>query len=289
MKPLFAVQITDRDDAEVHKVVDALKLANLDYETFGSIHFTDIITNLEAFPKDRIVIPLAGTKILEMYLQSKLPSNWEVFYDKDEFDQAVYMPKYGKHLLNHEASTFTFEQIKFATFNEAKFIKPSDDRKAFPGLVIDPGSCLNEALGQVMHGVIEDSQTVLVSPIRSIGREFRCFMENDRIIDASEYASPKGIMHKKVDLRDMLGLRNYVRSLPYHPEGIYVIDICEAENFESNMVEYCVVEVNCFNCCGMYKVDCAKVFLAVSDYVDKNYADVFPTVELKVPEGFYDE
>lgn len=58
MRPMFAVQVTSRDDAELHKTIEALKQAGLDYETFGVIPFEYEITNLEAFPTDRPVIPL---------------------------------------------------------------------------------------------------------------------------------------------------------------------------------------------------------------------------------------
>ncbi|WP_391857617.1 hypothetical protein, partial [Vibrio cidicii] len=83
---MFAVQVTSRDDAELHKTIEALKQAGLDYETFGVIPFEYEITNLEAFPTDRPVIPLCGTKVLDMWLKKLVPENWHLFYNEHHMD-----------------------------------------------------------------------------------------------------------------------------------------------------------------------------------------------------------
>ncbi|BAG41784.1 hypothetical protein [Ralstonia phage phiRSL1] len=265
MNPMFAVQITGRDDRELHKTVDALKAAGLDYETFGCIPFTDEITNLEAFPSDRRVIPLAGTKVLSMWQRGCLPPNWHVFYDAGHLDQYLAQRFYGTNLLNYWAEVRPFSQMKDRVWDVPMFVKPTDDGKAFAGLVLE-GESLSQALEKQTHQVIADDQPILVSDCKTLGREFRLFVVDGYVVDISEYRNRGQIQHKDVAPRLKADLRDYFQSV-CHPSAprAYVMDVGEV--WKNGEWRWCIIELNCFNCSGAYTVDRAAVYGAVANAI----------------------
>ena len=272
MKPLFAVQVTDRHELELHKTIDALKNVGLDYETFGLIAFTDDITNLDAFPTDRPVIPICGTKLLNMYLRGLVPDNWQMFYDRTEFDQSFYSPIYGEYLLNHGAEYWPYWKIADQVLTEARFIKPVDDGKSFAGLIVESGQSLNEALEKQTTQFFDERDMVLVAPVQNLGREWRMFIVDGDIIDISEYRDHGRVKAKETppEVQDML--RSYYRSNFRHKRKIdsYVMDVAEIfphshlATPEESGREFRIVELNCLNCSGAYKIDLEAVYSALA-------------------------
>lgn len=273
MKPFFAVQATDRHDTEIHKTVDALKSLGLEYETFGTIYFEDEITNLEAFPTDRPVIPICGTKVLSLHLRGLTPPNWQMFYDRDEFDQAQYSDVYQDYLLNYGAEYSPFVLIADQVQTSARFMKPSDDGKAFAGLIVEEGQTLRDALKSQMTQRLVDTDLVLSAPLQRLGREWRMFVVNDEVIDISEYRDRGHVQAKVTEEKTKNMLRCMFRSvlkLSSRKVSTYVMDVAEVfpyshlETPEKSGREFRIVEINCFNCSGLYKVDVAKVYGAVA-------------------------
>ncbi len=265
MRPMFAVQVTSRDDAELHKTIEALKQAGLDYETFGVIPFEYEITNLEAFPTDRPVIPLCGTKVLDMWLKKLVPENWHLFYNEHHMDQAYAERFYGTQLLNYWCELRVFDEAKDLVWDYPRFVKPVDDRKAFGGLVLDAGESLAQALEKMTHQPIDPAQGVLISDLQNLGREFRMFVVDGEVIDIAEYRNSGHVQHKKVYAQDADKLRAYHKTV-HHPTAprAYVMDVCEVVE---DVTDLRIVELNCLNCSGPYTVDRAQVYSAVAKAV----------------------
>jgi hypothetical protein len=270
MKPFFAVQVTDIHDAEITKIVDGLKEAGQEFAMFGKIHFEDEVTNLEAFPVNRPVIPLGGTSIVSMYLRSKLPDNWRMFYDPHLFDQMRAGERFGEAMLNDDAEFYPYWHAIMRTYPEPKFVKPTDDLKMFAGTVLEPGQTLAEALRTIQHQPIADTQPIMFASAKPLRREFRLVVVDDEIVQMSEYRNKGQVKAKKVTDIDLVeAIFIYFetvvpKSTPLRPlPRAYVMDIGELV-MEDGSVQWKIVEFNCFHASGLYECDRALVFEAVA-------------------------
>lgn len=279
MKPVFAIQVTGRHNEEIQKTVEGLERAGLEWIDFGLIPFTKDITNLDAFPKDRPVIPIAGTKIIDMYTQGLIPKNWQVFYDVEEFDQSWYGQVYGDYLLNRDARYVPFGSIADQVQPTTRFMKPVNDLKAFAGLIVEEGQTLRQALEAQTTQPIDDADLVVSAPVQRLGREWRMFIVNGEVIDISEYRDRGHTQAKVTDEKTKNMLRCMFPSVPMLQRKIstYVMDVCEVFPYshsgspEQSGREFRIVELNCFNCSGLYKVDVAKVYGAAAQLFENTH------------------
>lgn len=277
MKAKFAVQMTDLPDDQIHRIVDALKAIGANYDTFGLIAFTDIITNVEAFEDATVVVPLGSTKLISMYLNYKLPDHWRVFYNPMVLDQFYAESFLGFELLNADGFVQPFAKIRSMRFEEPMFIKPTNDLKLFSGMVLEVGQSLDDALQKITHQEIKDEESILVAHPQNIGREFRLFIVDDQISSLSQYRDRGRLSAKALGTSeaDMLlgesiytyfeGLRSYNLPAP----RAYAMDICELLTDEGP--KWKIVECNCFNASGMYAADQQVVYRDVLRYVQRVY------------------
>jgi hypothetical protein len=267
-KPIFAVQVTGRHDLEIEKTIRGLESAGLDWVNFGLIPFTKEITNLENIPKDRPVIPIGGTKVVDMYKDGLLPPNWHVFYDRVEFDQSWYSKVYGEQLLNADAQYLMYGMVADVVQTEPRFMKPSDDLKSFAGLIVEAGQTLRQALQSQTTQVIDDTDLVVSAPLQILGREWRMFIVNGVVVDISEYRD-RGVIKAKVtstSVKYMLRQMYLMYFRQKRQQQTYVMDVCEVFPYThcgtpyNSGREFRIVEINCFNASGLYEVDVAKVY-----------------------------
>lgn len=266
MTPIFAVQATGRDDTEIALTVDALNRLGYEWIDFGLIYFSNEITNLDSFPMDRPVIPLAGTKILDLWRDGHVPANWKIWYDDFLMDQFFAKDILREYLLNAESEVYRFEQVIDMTFQEDRFIKPTTDGKIFAGAVLPAGTSLRQHLETVTHQKIPEKDTVLVAPVIEIDREFRCIVVDNRVVGVSEYKSAAGIKAKLVDDATRRALEAYINALPVEIP-LAGVDLCEVLNPDGTVKCWKIVEINCFHCCGLYKTDRVAVFEALFNAV----------------------
>lgn len=256
-EPIFAVQSTGRDDTEVRLTVEALNSLSFEWKEFGLIYFCNDITNLDAFPNDRTVIPLAGTKILKLWRDEVTPRNWKIWYDPlfmDQFNEFLW-----DDMLNAGSEFSTFSNGADRKFYEDVFVKPTDDGKAFAGAIIPAGTSLNDHLKKVTHQEIHPEQKIMFAPVRDIDREFRCVVIDNKVVDISEYKSRAGIKAKVVDDSMRAWIEDYIESLGYDIK-LACVDVCEVLNADGTYQCLKIVEINCFHCSGLYKLDRVKVF-----------------------------
>lgn len=283
MKPMFAIQLNGRPDEELQLTFDALKAAGLDHDNFGLIPFDHSLTNLEAFPTDRPVIAYGSTLLVNLFQQGLLPKNWIVFYDEQSLDQAHYSKIFGNLMLNADAAFMPFAQMKDDKYEVPMFVKPSDDLKAFGGFVLEAGISLVEALATQMHMEISDDQTVLISPVKKLYREFRIFVVCDEFAACSQYRNNGRIEHKEVDVGSKPNYKVHEASdwgklstfyydhVNIRTQALWVdtfaLDVAETDDGLK------IVELNCFNCSGMYKADREFVFKKVARAVEATHTE----------------
>jgi hypothetical protein len=279
-KPLFALQVTNRTDYELERTVKALDAAGLEWINFGVIPFAHELTNLEAFPTDRCVIPLAGTTVVDMYRRKKLPPNWRVVYDDSKFDQCyTRLDPIHLAMLNKDAQIYAFTHIKDHLFAADAFVKPSNDLKVFAGTIIPARTTLAQHLETINHSPIADYEQILVNKVHDLGTEYRLFMNRWKVLGASEYRRQGKVGHHAVGPEVMGRLIQFIDNLrlylvrqqnklgvkpmlPVMP-AVYCMDLVDSDGRID--IPYQIVEFNCFHAAGMYEVDRGEVLSRVQD------------------------
>ena len=263
MKTVFGLQITSRDDKELQLTADALKAVGLPFINFGVIPFTDEITNLEGFKGVDKVLPLCGTRIIDMYLRRVTPPEWELYYSHDLFDQRFYSDALKKRMVNGEGVVFyRFRNIKHRIYKYPVFVKPCDDLKMFTGFVLEPDTSLLQALEKTTHQPFDDNQIVMICDPKSVTNEYRLFVVDNLTVGISQYRNAKGLHKEKVTGDLYNHLFDYHTSLGLEVPHPYVIDLAQIEDQPG----FSIMEFNCFNCCGMYDADREAVFRAIANY-----------------------
>jgi hypothetical protein len=255
---VFGIQYTNLIATDVQATMDAM--VNWDSYGFSLIPFSEEIVEVEEFPTDKVVIPLGGTKLIDLYLANKTPRNWHLFYAVPEaFDQRTYSQHLGEHLLNHDCEFKTLGAVlNEGIFWEDTFIKPTNDLKTFSGVVVPSGMSLADQLELMMHKELDMDETVLISPWKNLGREFRVVCVYDQFVDCSQYKNVNNVIeHARVSdpytKKRLMSAWSKMHEL-WQPSNVYVIDFVEVNGGLK------VVEYNCFNCSGLYKMDRALVY-----------------------------
>jgi len=201
-------------------------------------------------------------------------------------DLEVYGPIYGQHMLNHGSHIMKFdsplpEDKQWDMF----FGRSCEDDKAIPGQVFMRHSW-NEYIEQKLDGrkMFEDetqeavdermrllrSKNVMISPLKEIVREVRCWIVGGKVITMSEYKIGRRVVYKNVDHEDWL--REIVQHFVdiYQPAEAFVMDVCEVfdENFNNNGEVY-IVEINCINCAGFYDGNTQLMLNALEEHFNK--------------------
>lgn len=246
---------------ELLRDLDACKEAGIVPIKFGLIPFSDEITSDDDL--DQNAVPFGSVKLIRLWQQRKTPKGWRVYYDERKFDQRTWMHAVPYAALNNPsmARLATLGAIKNDRWKTAVFVKPTDDLKAFAGMVVEPGETIAERLAQTTQDSrLVDDQPVIWAPRQDIECEFRCWMHDDHLIEASRYRTGLRADHKAVTPEERAILQAVTSEIAedFAPAMFYVVDIAFMPNGERRVVEY-----NCINCSGRYEADRGKIFNAI--------------------------
>ena len=182
----------------------------------------------------------------------------------DNHDHEVYGPYYGENMLNAEGIVMKFsdplpEDEKWTMF----FARPTKDTKIFSGQIFMRHSW-DEYVEQCKQSdsvnIIEDETHILISPLKNIHQEIRCWVVNKKVITMSQYKLGTRVTYKNMD-HDEEALQ-FAQSMVnlYQPADAFVIDICRTDEGMK------VVEVNCINCAGFYDMNMPKLLNALEEF-----------------------
>lgn len=267
------MQDTSRDFSTISDEVDGCIASGIAYNTFGNIPFTDIITGLEVISADEKFVFRAGVKVIGIFdrlfdlRDIGFPENDEKLlrslkngiWHSSNLDQENYS-WFDLPLLNKGSRFAGFDEVADERFDRLMFIKPSEDLKVFAGGILEVGQSPREFIESVYHFANYDESVILLSEyIGNIECEARFFCIHDEVIDGSYYKINGAVKHMVLenDSAIMRVAREYAKL--YQPELVYAMDIARLGDGSYRIVEY-----NCFNGSGMYKVDIARVFKEVA-------------------------
>ena len=181
----------------------------------------------------------------------------------DNHDYNVYAPKYGfENMLNGDGVVINFtDPIPFD--NEFFFARPTKDSKVFSGQIFskaawaDYTKICNES--DTVNVITEETQ-VLVSPLKDIQQEVRCWVVGGKVVTASRYKIGNRVIYANYD--DETYFIDFAQSMvdKYQPAEAFVLDICLAND------ELKVVEVNNINSAGFYECNMIKLIESLENH-----------------------
>ena len=187
-----------------------------------------------------------------------------VFFDEVTFSIENYIEKWGRHMLNYDASIITFEElIGSDRYNSDKllFIRPNDDSKSFAGEVkrFDEIGDWYEKLKVVENTNLSLISKIVVSEPYKIKYEWRLWIVNKKVVAASKYREHFKLRTEEGCPVDVVSFAEE-RCKEYTPFDVFVMDICLCGD------EYFIVECGCMNGAGFYKANIENIVSKVTDY-----------------------
>ena len=250
----ISFQDTQLEFGECCKDFDACQELGYTPSSFGIIPFTADIKLMEPYEKPTIMF--GSTRLAKMAARNQLPENGIVFYDELTFDQYHYSQILGDKLFNHKGSYRKWGDLKHQVLSNPAFIKPSSDLKYFAGGIFDP---CDDSLERVICNermvdvdFTDDTMCLINFHLENIVAEYRAFVVNNRVLDVCQYIKNGKVTPEELPLNDKYYLVMLIEKIQqiYEPHQHYVIDIAKLSTSEYKIMEY-----NCLNCSGKYKID----------------------------------
>lgn len=271
---------------ELYKTGDALHELGYNFSPIGVIPFQDNITQLESvIHPDSLYVFRGTTKLLTILENAQCVKDIcpeiideydtddilqrlknGVFYEYEKFDQKYY-DDVGLKLVNNNSTFYKIDKNLDRTFSENKFIKPSSDRKAFVGGILEKGQTIHDFIMSKQYIEYYIDEYALISDVREILTEYRFFVVDGKAITASIYKD-NGIVQASPDVSiEAYDFVNECISI-YEPHDIYTIDVAKMGDGSFNVVEY-----NCWNISGAYDCDLIKAYTAINEYIINKHTE----------------
>lgn len=200
------------------------------------------------------VVAYGSTTFVERIYQ-KRPWAPGVYFDRSKFCPSYWTILLGDDALNSDGYNMVLRAVPdMLQDGQLYFARPDNDGKLFPGMVLD-----KQELMTVVNNTDQLDSLIWIAPPKNLGKEWRLFVVNHRIITGSQYRS-KGRLNvsKTVPSAVKLFAQHAIIKL-CATGGTYVLDVCEYNK------QYKVIELGCLNAAGFYAADIDKIVQAVVD------------------------
>lgn len=146
-----------------------------------------------------------------------------------------------------------------ADISDCVFVRPDSPLKPFSGRILAVDAI---SLRSLDHGFYyEDVDLpVIVAPVRTVSREWRYVVVDDRIIAGSSYEADGRNPTSDDPRGEPWGFAQAVATSMKAPEPVYVMDVCDVDG------ELKLLELNPFSGADLYACDAAEVVTAVSEF-----------------------
>ena len=290
------IQDSGLTDNFIMPLVTAAAESGIPYKGFGIVSGENELSGLEDIldhPGDDYII-MGSCKLIRLITEatdiSDLNSNLSIdqrsygraylaklkqglFYNHDAFDQQTYRDYVPT--LNAVSDFLKAKYVPKRTFNEDKFIKPTNDLKSFTAGILKEGTTIGEFIEENKCGVVDSSTTVLVSSVKVILNEARFIVLNGEIIASSMYRV-NGVVTSNGEIPEYVTEEAAKIATQYQPAEVYTMDLCFNSFYDPSSVS--VVEYNCFNCSGMYLAGTTKMFEKLRDHFSSTWVQKKPQI-----------
>lgn len=154
--------------------------------------------------------------------------------------------------------------------NDQLFIRPNSGSKLFTGLPITGyDSFISETNSLRQLSGVEDSSIILVSTAKNIREEYRFVIAGNSVISGSLYQINGEHYEQQFYTSEAYELATEVASISDKPVDVFTCDIAK---MDGGAVK--IIEINSFNCAGLYHCDPWKTIKEVSNYIESQYDEL---------------
>lgn len=175
-----------------------------------------------------------------------------IYFDPALFRWSVMAARWGELMFTPDGALATAAEVLARLETGPRFVRPDADSKLFDGARYDSPAELRAALGKA-----DPATPVVHGEPRTVDAEWRCFVADGHIVDASEYrraGSPS--MHRGAPPRVLDVVETAISR--WLPATVTCVDVA------SSGEEFGIVEANCFNAARLYAADPDVVLAAVA-------------------------
>lgn len=179
-----------------------------------------------------------------------------VYYNVEAFNCTNYYAALGKYLLNGNYMMLPYGELirrkeylfEHLSCDRAIFIRPNRGDKIFTGKVVLKEEFEKDVEIFGFYDVAPEEIVVVAEP-RNIACEWRFVVVENQVVAGSQYKENDIVGVSKEYPLEAFNLANEIAK-QYNPDIAWVIDIGLTKSGE-----YCLVEVGCFSCAGLYGCD----------------------------------
>lgn len=258
----FYIQSSFLPDEATLPTIEALNELGIDWCDIGILPFSTEITNLQDHVKPPFVF-LGSCKMVEV-IDKHYRDLWSgIFYRPFELKASVWSDALPGYMLNENPTIIKIEDLLTSRIKPDRvFIRPNNDLKTFAGTVIERDGVQKWYDETLLNGEPLPLDTwVVISVVRNIQTEWRCFVVGAKVIAGSQYRN-NGKMDVVEGLPDEVHAFAQEAISEWCPGANVVVDVCRTVEGELKIVEF-----NCFNAAGWYKTDRKKVLKALANYM----------------------
>jgi hypothetical protein len=249
--------LTSQDDLIGLK--DGCESINVPFIEVKVIPFTNELPDFEIHPCNIYY----GSTTFNTLIYSNELTRAGLFFNHKTFSIENYIAKWGKHMLNYNASVTTFIDLIGCSYDSQKllFIRPNDDSKSFAGEVkrFDEIKDWYEKLKTVSNTNLSLESKIVVSEPYNLKYEWRLWVVKKKVIAASKYREYFMLSKERGCPPEVISFAEE-RCQEYTPHDIFVMDIGLSGD------GYYIIECGCMNGAGFYKADISKIVKSVTEY-----------------------
>ncbi|HLK30897.1 MAG TPA: ATP-grasp domain-containing protein [Puia sp.] len=256
--------LTSRED------LNGLRLAcekiNVRYTEVNIIPFAHVLPEFEITPCN---VYYGSTTFNQLIYGNEMTRNG-LFFNPQTFSISNYIDKWGKNMLNYNASVTNFEELINGGYDSEKlfFIRPDDDSKSFSGEVKKFKEIKDwyDKLKAIENMDLSLNSRIIVSEPYNIKYEWRLWIANKKVVTASKYREYFKLK-KERGCPDAVIFFAEKMCRQYTPHEIFVMDVCLCGD------EYFIVECGCVNAAGFYSADINAIVFSLTDYFSKKFCN----------------
>lgn len=168
---------------------------------------------------------------------------------------------YKDEMFNHDMVISTIKDAPI--IGDYFFVRPTEDTKSFCGTVMtkDDFENMQEKIvglyDESTYATITPNTMISIAPLRNIYQEVRCFVVDRKIATYSQYRLGGRVeMSEYVD-PDVIAYAANIAAQEWQPDVAYCLDIAVGDLGPK------ILETNCINSSGLYKIDTQKLVNAI--------------------------
>lgn len=258
MKPLWAIQKFACNDYDSKDMISVFKDLDLPFQILEIPAFD--YDNIQKVNYDGPVIPYGGTKFIDAI---KNDDGWFCVFN-DNFKYSIAVQNLGNRMFNADGRFMKMRDFCPSMYKDQKhiFIRPDKDIKEFAGAVLEVEEFMawRTQIDGKGWGVNEETE-ILVSSASRVDEEWRTYVVNGEVIDASRYRKDTylSISHDVPE-----SVYEYARETIkiWQPAPFFVLDVCRVNDTLH------VLEIGDLHSAGWYDSDKKLIIKTVSEYVE---------------------